>query len=495
MASIDTLEREEYNGCMYVDKLEIDNFRCFEHTEFRLVHPDRTDWGEAGEPALKNVNLFLGDNGSGKSSVFKAVAIGVLGQLVGTQTEYLVRRSSAREDPEIEAARLRTTMKPHKLDPYTTHDFEVFDSQFSGINWPGPDGVEISLSDDDIFRPLTEIPWDRRSKDTSYRRSLTQIDLVNHSVWVTRVEDVDHIETRTADRAYWNSINQHSSSSYFLVGYGVGRRSERPEGYSEAVRLPRYQRVAGLFEDHVGLAPFTYAYLQIKENGYLDEALELLNRLLPNSVRITDRTDAQNRPVFSVANVDLPFNVLSDGFRTYVGWLWDLMFQISVVQSQDPIASHRSLIDLEGVCIVDEIDLLLHPEWQRLVVKQVAEAFPKIQFLFSTHSPIVAGTLHAANIFVLDDNKVEQYPENIYGLTPNQILTSSYFGLSSTRAPGTGTLSDQARRNLGIDESDPDPMAAVAVRERINQLIAQGVISSTTAKARPKTTRRKPTPE
>ena len=79
---------------------------------------------------------------------------------------------------------------------------------------------------------------------------------------------------------------------------------------------------------------------------------------------------------------------------------------------------------MTGVCIVDEIDLFLHPEWQRVVIEQVAKAFPKMQFLFSTHSPLVAGTLEPENIFVMEQESdgtatVKQYTENIYGLTAN----------------------------------------------------------------------------
>jgi len=155
-------------------------------------------------------------------------------------------------------------------------------------------------------------------------------------------------------------------------------------------------------------------------------------------------------------------------------------FQLATVQREP---GRGELTGLPGVCIVDEIDLFLHPEWQRVVIKQVAEAFPKLQFLFSTHSPIVAGTLHPANIFVLDDNKVEQYRENIYGLTPNQILTSSYFGLDSTRAPGTGTLNDLARRSLGLpdessdfEQADPDgvePQISDETRAMFRRIAAQ----------------------
>jgi predicted ATP-binding protein involved in virulence len=121
-------------------------------------------------------------------------------------------------------------------------------------------------------------------------------------------------------------------------------------------------------------------------------------------------------------------------------------------------AQNHRLTDISGVVIVDEIDLFLHPEWQRFVIEKIAEAFPKLQFCFSTHSPLVAGTLEPENIFVMETDSngitiVDQYRENIHGLTANQILTSSYFGLSSTRAPGT-EMSEISKLALSGKEAD-----------------------------------------
>ena len=55
----------------------------------------------------------------------------------------------------------------------------------------------------------------------------------------------------------WERIYENGTPAFFMVGYGAGRRTERPEGYSEQSRSPRYQRVASLFEDQVGFVPFT----------------------------------------------------------------------------------------------------------------------------------------------------------------------------------------------------------------------------------------------
>ena len=230
-------------------------------------------------------------------------------------------------------------------------------------------------------------------------------------------------------------MEAEESASVFVVGYGASRRTERPEGYSERNRKLRYQRVAGLFEDHVGLVPTTYAAFQLHKRGRFEEARHLLNALLPSSVQLTGATDSSDDPLFDVAGVFLPLDALSDGFRTFLGWVWDLLLQLARVAPEG-----TPLADITGVVIVDEIDLFLHPKWQRAVVEQVATTFTKLQFLFSTHSPLVAGSLEPANIFTMDTDDdgaavVKQYTEGIRGLSADQILSSSYFGLDTPRAP------------------------------------------------------------
>ena len=238
----------------------------------------------------------------------------------------------------------------------------------------------------------------------------------------------------------WKHIYINSSPSFFLVAFGANRRTERPEGYSQQSRSSRYQRVAGLFEEHIGLVPFNFAYLQLKDRDYLVQACDILNSLLPPSMQLSQNSNAHQSPRFNREGVLLPYSALSDGYRAFVGWVWDLLYQM--VSLQQPSTPLCDLTQVEGVVIVDEIDLFLHPQWQRTVIEQVALKFPRIQFLFSSHSPLVAGGLEPANIFVLADDKVTQYDEDIYGLTPNQVLTSSYFGLHSLRTNSTGTLGD-----------------------------------------------------
>jgi energy-coupling factor transporter ATP-binding protein EcfA2 len=397
---------------LYVERLSITNFRCFERATLELNYPGRGDTATHQTPQrLQNVNLFLGGNGSGKSSVFKALALGILAPVIsssGFQSDYLVRRTP-RESGAGQNGNGHSSSQPIPKISAT---------------------VEASLV---LDATDTETPH-----------------TVVSNVEIRRFGDVEDIAVLTPymQEDVWKQMYLNDSPAFFLAGYGANRRTERPEGYSEKNRNMRYQRVASIFEDHVGLVPFTQGYWNLQSLGCLEEAASLLNGLLPAGVTLTTQ-DSQN-PQFHKDGILLPFSALSDGFRTFIGWVWDLLLHLARVRGSN---SSMSLAGISGVVIVDEIDLFLHPEWQRLVVEQIASTFPRIQFFFSTHSPLVAGTLETENIFVMEPEGIEQYEENIHGLTANQVLTSSYFGLSSTRAPGT-EMSEISK--LAISGNDAD---------------------------------------
>jgi hypothetical protein len=179
--------------------------------------------------------------------------------------------------------------------------------------------------------------------------SLALPDYVGSETHVTKRGDVEFVQTMFANEAFFDAIDINNSPAFFLAGYGASRRTERPEGYSERSRLPRYQRVASLFEEHVGLVPFTYAFLQLKDLGYLEQAVELVNGLLPEDINLTTRIDGQRRPLFDWQGVSLPFSALSDGFRTYIGWLWDLLYQLaSVIPSDSGLTASGTRSEIHG---------------------------------------------------------------------------------------------------------------------------------------------------
>jgi predicted ATP-binding protein involved in virulence len=83
----------------------------------------------------------------------------------------------------------------------------------------------------------------------------------------------------------------------------------------------------------------------------------------------------------------------------------------------------------EGIVLIDEIDLHLHPQWQREVISALMSIFPNIQFIVTTHSPQVLSKIRKENIVILKDNQVSNLNEPTFGRDHNSIL-AEVFGLS-----------------------------------------------------------------
>ncbi len=125
---------------------------------------------------------------------------------------------------------------------------------------------------------------------------------------------------------------------------------------------------------------------------------------------------------------------LSLGYRTLIAWMVDLASRLfeRYPESLNPLAE-------PAVVLVDEIDLHLHPKWQRDLIGYLTERFPNTQFIVTAHSPLVVQSATDANIVVLrregDHVVIDNDVESIRGWRVDQILTSDLFGLETARPP------------------------------------------------------------
>jgi AAA domain, putative AbiEii toxin, Type IV TA system len=165
----------------------------------------------------------------------------------------------------------------------------------------------------------------------------------------------------------------------------------------------------------------------------------LINRLLPQGSTFLPKvqeTESGADFLFRLGGASVPFAALSDGFRAYVGWVADMLYHLTL-----GAASGHRLDDTEGIVLIDEIDLHLHPQWQREVLPTLSKVLPKMQFIVSSHSALVTGSLRPSQVRVLspDDagTQVNELHESLQGRSVDQILRSPYFGLESTRSTGT----------------------------------------------------------
>ena len=162
-----------------------------------------------------------------------------------------------------------------------------------------------------------------------------------------------------------------------------------------------------------------------------EKAIKLLEEILDNNVKI----EIKGSNVFfsEKSSKDLKFEQLSDGFKSVMTWVVDLVARLAENQPQV-----KEIQDFEGIVLVDEINLHLHPKWERNLVKKLRNWFPKIQFFFTTHSPTMLLSASRDAIFykIYKENGHTKIGEPILcekfaNLQVNSLITSPLFDLEN----------------------------------------------------------------
>ena len=124
--------------------------------------------------------------------------------------------------------------------------------------------------------------------------------------------------------------------------------------------------------------------------------------------------------------------------RSHIAWTGDLLHHLNEATPKGEL-----LTATPGVVLIDEIDHRMHPRWQLRVLPTLADRLPRLQWIASAHSPLLAGSLRAVNLAVLEPDhdaegvgamRTRKLSEDVFGRTADRVLTSSYFDLESSRA-------------------------------------------------------------
>ncbi len=115
----------------------------------------------------------------------------------------------------------------------------------------------------------------------------------------------------------------------------------------------------------------------------------------------------------------IPSSQLSDGYRVALNIFADIAYMAAQL---NPQLGESVLAATEGIVLIDEIDLHLHPQWQQLVLSDLASTFPRVQFVVTTHASSVIASAEGCQLVVVDRNKVHTSTRGFYGRDSNSIL-------------------------------------------------------------------------
>lgn len=383
---------------MHVRKLVIQNIRSITDLEIDIPEP-HAGW-----------HVILGDNGSGKSSVIRALALALIGpaDAGATRQNWLDW--------------IRVDADSGRIEVRVTHDAKL--DRWVGRGRKSPDPIKLRI---ELHRP----------GEADKGRALPPT-----------------MRGRFAGRTVWGV-----GPGWFSASFGPFRRFSG--GDKEYDRLfysnPFLAPHLSVFGEDVALGEALRWLQDLQFRAYeKDEAARRLlgglidflkqSTLLPHGARIDEVTS--EAVIFrDGAGVRIPVEQLSDGFRSVLSMTFELLRGLTVAYGDDAFLKaldvQAGAVRLPGVVAIDEVDAHLHPAWQMRIGDWFVERFPNVQFFVTTHSPIICRAAEKGSIWRLPTpGKSDEEARRIQGHDLNRLVYGSvldamdteYFGASVTRS-------------------------------------------------------------
>lgn len=367
---------------MKITRLDLLNFKGFKEAHFKFND---------------QFNLVVGENGSGKSSLLDALAVAAGSFLLGVRG--YDSRHIRPEDIRVESSR-----QGENPAPLPQYPVEV---KARGV-----------ITDEHTLTGEWAIEWNREISGKGGK---------------TTQRDAKALKER-AEKLVRDVQADRTVSLPVIAHYGAGRLwVPTKDMQGENIKIGELKNPARLDAYTFCIDPrikFTeiFAWLANEkyvalEQGYENEVFKVTKAAMSHCVKGCTYLDysVKEKDLFAAFGDKerLPFSKLSDGQRAMLSLVADIAIKAAIL---NPHKKEAVLKETGGVVLIDELDLHLHPKWQREVVANLKEIFPKIQFFASTHSPQVIGETPVEQIIVLRQDGTWFRPEASLGLNSNEVL-------------------------------------------------------------------------
>lgn len=374
---------------MRLDKLRLKNFRCFETLEINL-HP--------------KCNILIGNNGAGKSTILDGLAIALGGYLSGFDG---IKSNSILSDD----AHYKMFIAGNRIEPQGQFPVEVY--------------TEATVYQRNSRFSTSEmvISWQRELNGKG--RRTTHGHMKNIVEYAKALQE----QVRSGEQSCVLPLSAY---------YGTGRlwlqKRNRPAlakssplnrqmGYVDCIAAESNEKqMMQWFED--------MTYIQLQEGHPIAE-LETVRTALRECYLSVDDSVTDAKFIYNVKSHELeirmvrdgqteqvPVRILSDGEKGIISLVADIAYRMALLNP----GLLDKVLETPGVVLIDEIDLHLHPAWQKKVVSDLTRIFPNIQFIMTTHSPSILVNIPKENIQILDHFHLYKPQSATYGRTVDEVL-------------------------------------------------------------------------
>lgn len=358
----------------YIEHIELQNVRCFEKLEIGFQ---------------RGMNILIGVNGSGKTTILDALAAGLA--------------------PFVEM-----------LQPMEHAQWSFLDKKDVRISGT-PKGITP------VFEPQYPAKVIERTQSGSWpiTTTLKRTGTGRESI----IGGFGNSSTTSGEVMQWAVQEGFDVTLPLVAYYGTERVWQgKAEATNQRDDLSRLAGYHDCLEPSANLTNMRSWFRRMEllglQDGQIPPALEACKRAILGCLDGFDvvRYDARLNDLAARSTktgLFLGFDQLSAGQRNMLGMVADIAYRAATL---NPHFGAEATVQTPGMVLVDELDLHLHPAWQRRIVGALQRAFPRMQFIVTTHSPQVLGAVRHDSILVLEDGRVYHPPAPTFGRDSNSIL-------------------------------------------------------------------------
>ncbi len=354
-----------------IDRLEVHALGPFEHLD--LV------FGEHRSPGLADLHLFTGQNGTGKSTLLHVLAAFFAPESASCHQDVIARRKGSAGDwyaglalpPVFYLAReAGSQIRPQWMGSMPTVALNLLTPRRSGLRFVGLGPTAATVQE-----IVAETRSQNREEDWKAARHTFGAFAYSgvRNPGNPRVEAVKNIDTSP----FTGALTFAAGDAGTLLQW-VANSLSKGALYEQRKEQARAEDVS--------------------------KARAQIERAVGEIVGADVRFELEIDPVevfFRVGGEKVPFGVLPDGLKSILSWLADLIMRLDRI----PWAETRPITEQPFVLLLDEVDVHLHPAWQRKILPVTQRLFPNAQIFATTHSPFVVSSLTTGWIYRLEQDK------------------------------------------------------------------------------------------
>lgn len=305
-------------------------------------------------------------------------------------------------------------------------------------------------------------------------RPAEELDAMDASIWLRKGRDVKDgfVRLEFSDGSQREMTFTKNDKAFRITGdvpdlpvLAYGSTRLLPSDDVAAPAAPPRVSVLNLF-DHIHPLVQVEQYLSNKRKISEDQFTLLatsLKDLLP--VSSDARLTRKNKHMFSeIDGRTVSLSELSDGYKSVLALAMDIMFHLT--------SSTFDMESAQGVVMIDELELHLHPRWKIQIVDRLRQLFPHVRFIVSTHDPLCVQGLKEGELWVMakhpeDKRFIFEQIDVPPGTRADEILTGPWFGLQSTI--DTDTLLLMSEHSVLLQQNPPDAQRLAELEATLRQ--------------------------